>query len=372
MKTLGLTACLVASASGTYLTDEYIDKFGVKLWDDFKNGFQKKYDGAGTEGSEDWQKFQVFLANMKDAVKLNKKHPKASFGANTFAAETDEFFLQMADSKTKYEPDNEFTELDSTVRGKDLLSQFDLRRDMKVSHVKHQGRCPASAWFTLSGLVEGRLASRGYILKPVSEQYMMSCKSEFSCEDPGKYSLKSAISSVMDSDYEAVREEDYEYGSYGGTCPSCNDYLEESLEKGPYIKSVVKFDPTATNYMKKWIASNGPIAVEIPVGELKLYENGILETCDSTSSIGHAIIAGYGNEQGTDYWVIKNSWGSAWGEHGFIKIAVGSNCALNPIALQIGFKDKGEMGAKIPVKPANTAGSYNTHIENKDQDSGEL
>jgi len=55
------------------------------------------------------------------------------------------------------------------------------------------------------------------------------------------------------------------------------------------------------------------------------YESGVFE-CESCGKkyedINHGVAAvGYGTENGQDFWLLRNSWGSGWGNHGYIKLA---------------------------------------------------
>jgi len=79
--------------------------------------------------------------------------------------------------------------------------------------------------------------------------------------------------------------------------------------------------------MMQEIYQRGPIACGIAVPDaLEEYTGGIY--CDDTGNmeIVHDIsVVGYGEEDGQKYWLVRNSWGSNWGEEGFFRVCRGTN-----------------------------------------------
>lgn len=61
----------------------------------------------------------------------------------------------------------------------------------------------------------------------------------------------------------------------------------------------------------------------------------------------------YGNERGRDYWLVKNSWGPGWGDHGYVKMLRNHNnmCRIASWAtVPIGVSESVELTAEEPVK----------------------
>jgi len=53
-----------------------------------------------------------------------------------------------------------------------------------------------------------------------------------------------------------------------------------------------------------------------------MYTSGILDSEKCGIKLDHAVVVvGYGSDAGQDYWIVRNSWGSSWGDEGYIKIA---------------------------------------------------
>ena len=83
--------------------------------------------------------------------------------------------------------------------------------------------------------------------------------------------------------------------------------------------------------IKSAVATSGPVSICVDASNWSLYKSGVFSNCGS-SNLNHAVtLIGYQTD-GT--WIVRNSWGTGWGESGFIKIsAANGSCGLLKHAL---------------------------------------
>jgi len=79
------------------------------------------------------------------------------------------------------------------------------------------------------------------------------------------------------------------------------------------------------NELLQAVFLNGPVSIAYQVaGDFKAYKTGVYSStlCNNTATdVNHAVVAvGFGHQDGMDYWIVKNSWGTSWGDNGFFKI----------------------------------------------------
>ena len=112
-------------------------------------------------------------------------------------------------------------------------------------------------------------------------------------------------------------ESNYTYTARDGTCRAQQMTSSVGVTK---VNSV----PTLSADALKAAIAVGPtsVTVEADRSAFQRYTGGILNTSACGTQLDHAITAvGYGNQNGQDYYIVRNSWGPSWGDHGYINIA---------------------------------------------------
>ena len=119
-------------------------------------------------------------------------------------------------------------------------------------------------------------------------------------------------------------ESKYSYTGKTGSC-SASKSSDPALAKG----SVTSFNDVTSDSETQLLAavSKGPVSVAIEADQsgFQFYKSGVFSgTCGTNLDHG-VLVVGYGTDSGKDYWKVKNSWGTTWGEEGYIRMAKGSN-----------------------------------------------
>lgn len=128
-------------------------------------------------------------------------------------------------------------------------------------------------------------------------------------------------------------EESYPYNSGSGTAPACASSSGSKAAINVLDHTTLEQDE---DIMAAWVAKYGPLSVSIDAMTQLwwAYTGGIMTGCCNTE-VDHAVlVVGFGEEKGTKYWLIKNSWGESWGEQGYVRLERGTNqCGITYAAV---------------------------------------
>jgi C1A family cysteine protease len=190
--------------------------------------------------------------------------------------------------------------------------------------VRNQGTCGACVAFGTTGAIESRLeiALGDPNLNPdLSEAHLFFCNSGASCSR-GWYP-SAALDVARDTGISDEACYPYDVSAQACTlCPDCEDRLTR-------IDDWVGLTNEAD--MKQTLADHGPFeATMLVYSDFFGYPGGVYRHTSGQFSGGHAVtVVGYDDEEG--YWIVKNSWGSGWGEDGWFRIAYGE-CGIDDYA----------------------------------------
>jgi len=341
---------------------------------------------------------QIFMSNKQIVADLNAEYPEAEFSLeNTpFSHLTFEEFastrlpkmpIKQGDSKAFW------GETSPPVRNVAAPpTSFDWRTNTvkAVTSVKDQGAMGSCWAFSAVGAVEGQraLAPNGPILEDLSVEQLVECDAgqgpRFAKQgseiygDCGvfggwpylayQYWMKSG---GVRTDKEMPYCVGIEYGK-PGSCSPCmvkgynktlcgnhNDLsCDASTTKGQGPQGLCKSSAGTVAQLKTWhrlpnnattiaaeLAATGPLSVAFDATLVfQFYHRGIINpkglfgcSSKSTPELNHGVLlVGFGEENGKDYWIVKNSWGPKWGEAGYFRFDRGNDrCGMESEATTV-------------------------------------
>jgi cathepsin L len=285
---------------------------------------------AAAAYESEWAEFQAVQGQrngeipqaFKDAVDFVKEHnaKESSFKLSYTGPFADKTAVEYKQT-LGYKPNSLYGDLPKAGTHDDVtapaVSSIDWTTKGAVTKVKNQGQCGSCWAFSSTGGTEGQWAITTGTLTSMSEQQLVDCSKQNSGCNGGLMDYAFAF-------YEGTSvatEKSYPYTASDGTCQSS---YTTAVPRG----GVTGYkDISSESALLNAVSTVGPVSVAIEADQssFQYYSSGVLTgTCGT--SLDHGVLAvGFGTSSGTDYWKVKNSWGTSWGMNGYVLIERGVN-----------------------------------------------
>jgi len=205
---------------------------------------------------------------------------------------------------------------------------LDWRTSGVVTAVKNQEQCGScwafsatetieSAWMLAKNIKVGSFA-------PLGPQQIVDCdNSDGGCNGGNPPTAYEYVIGAGGQETEKA----YPYTGEDGSCKFNAAYVESKISAWSYACD--EYDETT---LKKNVATKGPLSICVDAANWQYYTSGVMTAweCAWVNELDHCVQAvGYDMTASTPYWLVRNSWGTSWGESGYIKLAYGDNtCGL--------------------------------------------
>ncbi len=204
--------------------------------------------------------------------------------------------------------------IDKTNSDGELPSLWDWREKNVVTPVKNQGPCGSCWAFSAVGAIEGKAALKTGNLINLSDQMVVDCSiSNYGCRGG---LMHTAFDDIVDMEG-LTAEKDYTYFARRGACS-----LEKPRVPGSSLYGYDFLRPENVDALKRGV-NKRPISIALAADsrDFMFYGGGILDNQSLSTEMNHAVLlVGYSEAEEVPYWIIKNSWGTDWGEDGYIRI----------------------------------------------------
>ena len=278
-------------------------------------------------GDEYHIRFGIFLANLRRIQDFKGKSFKV--GLNKFSTLTPAEYRSLQGFRMPAVMP-EYKMAPSTAKRTNLES-IDWREKGAVVPVKDQGWCGACWAFSACQAIESAHAITTGECTSLSDQNIIDCTSSYFGCLGGLTVTGIAYVQITQQGYMNL-EKDYPYeGLFHGNCRYSG---KTSILAMTELVDVPQDDEEAMAATCEQGCLS--VAMDSSSWEFQQYTGGIFDsdTC-SQESLSHAVnVVGFGKEGDTPYWIVRNSWGTGWGEQGYARCKRGKNiCGISKLPL---------------------------------------
>ena len=263
----------------------------------------------------------IFTSNLEFILRHNELYKRGlqnfTVGLNHFADLTNQEYREFYTGlKTNgNEPLGKSPQIQYASNKSNLPDTVDWTTKGVVTPIKQQSQCYSCWAFSAVASIESQHAIKTGNLVSLSEQNLVDCS----------ITNKGCDGGTMDDAFEYViqnkgidTEAAYPYRAVDGKCNFKNNSI------GATIVSYTKVQKGSELALKSAVADIGPVSVGIDASKLsfQFYQYGVYDEPDCSEQLNHGVtVVGYGTLNGVAHWKVKNSWGTSWGDRGYIKMS---------------------------------------------------
>jgi len=291
-------------------------------WDLFEQ-FQQDFNKVYKNEEEKAMRFAAFEQTLKRIDELNAGEPFAPHGINKFADMTPEEFaaayLMPKETFGKHAAKFAQAPLIDIVESS-LPTTFGWNSSF-VTPVKNQEQCGSCWAFSTTENIESVWAIAGNPLVVLAPQQIVDCDTvDQGCNGGWPYDAYEYVIGAGGLEL----EKNYPYTAQDGTCKA-----KKSLEVAKIASYSYATKTKNETQMQLVTYNTAPLSICVDATTWQTYTSGII-TKNCGTQIDHCVqIVGWGQQGSVNYWEVRNSWGTTWGEDGFIRVEIGKNlCAI--------------------------------------------
>ena len=223
-----------------------------------------------------------------------------------------------------------------------------------VTPVKDQGYCGSCWAFAATAAAESVVLIKNHAPNTdldLSEQVLVSCSGAGSCEQGGR--LDVAADYIRDTGLPV--ESCYPYTAADGTCSmACDNWQASAYKINNWIWVVPYGTTPTTDALKQALSTYGPLVTTMAVySDFMNYASGVYAYTSGGLEGYHAILL-VGYDDAGQYFIVKNSWGTRWGESGYFRIAYSELTSVTQFGYETIAEGAGQSGYALTVFKAGT------------------